>query len=287
MHQHDGRVRHFGAANGVASRFARIVFAVVCITSAAVLTAQISTIPDWIGKAAVETPSADTLIVGGAVLTTDATSTQEELPGLGHKFELLGVMVRDADPENSVGNPGGSGGGAGGNETISATMTPVSVALAFRSLPSGIRISALDNQLGLKYYFDAPRTCGGGSPRITLLLDADGDGDTDFAAHGHVNPPAYTGCITNKWRYEDLADDLPRWEVTPGGAVPGIPVFPLSSWDTLEAAVTAAFPSHKVTAGFLVDDSCSFFAAACGKAYYDLVTIENRTLEIWQDTVQK
>jgi hypothetical protein len=27
--------------------------------------------------------------------------------------------------------------------------------------------------------------------------------------------------------------------------------------------------------------------STCGKAYYDLVTIENRTLEIWQDTVKK
>jgi hypothetical protein len=41
-----------------------------------------------------------------------------------------------------------------------------------------------------------------------------------------------------------------------------------------------------VLAGLLVDDSCSFFTAACGKACYDLVTIENRTLEIWQDTVR-
>jgi len=225
-----------------------------------------------------------------AMQASDPVGSQEELPGLGHKFELLGVMVRDTDPENMVGGSGASGGGVGGNETISATMTPTSVALAFRSTTPGIKITAFTNQLGFKSYFVAPRTCGGGSPRITLLVDANGDGQFgtgDFAVHGHVNPPAYAACVTNKWRYDDLADDLPRWEVTPGGAVPSIPPFPYAPWKTLAAAVTTAFPNHKVLAGFLVDDSCSFLATTCGKAYYDLVTIENRTLEIWQDTVKK
>jgi hypothetical protein len=35
----------------------------------------------------------------------------------------------------------------------------------------------------------------------------------------------------------------------------------------------------------MVDDSCSFSAPSCGQAYYDLLTIENRTLENDQDTV--
>ena len=55
---------------------------------------------------------------------------------------------------------------------------------------------------------------------------------------------------------------------------------------TLEAAISADFPDHRVLAGFLVEDSCGFMPSTCGKAYYDLVTIENRTLEIWQDAVQ-
>ncbi len=121
---------------------------------------------------------------------------------------------------------------------------------------------------------------------MTLRVDGNGDGSVDFAAHGHVNPPVYTACVTNKWQYEDLADDSPRWEVTPSGAVPGIPVFPFTSWKAFAASVTLAFPNHRIVAGFLVEDSCSFFPAACGKAYYDLLTIENRTLEIWQDTVK-
>lgn len=258
----------------------------VAAALAAVPQAQdLISVPDWVGRVVMTGSTADVLVLNNTVLTTNNSSTQEELPGLGHKFELLGVMVRDSDPENPVGNSGGSGGGVGGNETISATMTPTTVALAFRNLPPGVKIGAFTNQLGFKYYFVAPRTCGGGSPRLTLLIDGDGDGDTDFAVHGHVDPP-YAGCVTSEWVYQDLSDLQPRWEVTPGGAVPPLPSFPFVTWDTLKAAVTAAFPNHKVLAGFLVDDSCSFLAATCGKAYYDLVTIENRTLEIWQDTVK-
>ena len=67
----------------------------------------------------------------------------------------------------------------------------------------------------------------------------------------------------------------------------GNPVFPFSPWDTLEAAITTQFPNHKILAGFLVDDSCSFHPPACGKAHYDLLTIENRTLEIHQDTIKQ
>jgi hypothetical protein len=233
--------------------------------------------------------SSTLLVFGDIIFQPDYSGTQEELPGLGHKFELFGAMRRDADPENSTGNSGASGGGVGGNETISATMTTTTIALAFRNLPPGIKIAALDNQLGLKYFF-VNRSCGGGSPRITLLVDANGDGEFnqaggDFAAHGHPNP--FAGCPSNVWVYENLTDNLGRWEVTPGGAAgPTVPVFPFVPWGILEAAVTA-FPNHKVLAGFLVEDSCSFFPAACGEAHYDLVTIENRTLEIWQDTVQK
>jgi len=182
-------------------------------------------------------------------------------------------MMGDVDPHN------------GTNETISDIMTPTNYALAYRDLPPGIKISALTDQLGFKYYFVAPRTCGGGSPRISLAIDSNGDGQADFTAHGHVDPP-YTGCLMDRWVYQDLSDDLPRWEVTPGGAVPSLPSYPYASWSAFAAAVTAAFPNHKVLSGYLVDDSCSFFAANCGKAYYDLVTIENRTLENRQDTVK-
>jgi hypothetical protein len=41
-----------------------------------------------------------------------------------------------------------------------------------------------------------------------------------------------------------------------------------------------------VLSGGVYDDSCSFDSLACGKAYYDLLTVENRTLTNKEDTVQ-
>jgi hypothetical protein len=214
-----------------------------------------------------------------------ASGAKEELPGLGHKFRLLFAMMDNQDPQNPT------------NDVISVLTTPATIGVALRDLPPGIKIAALDTQLGFKYYF-VNRSCGGGSPRVTLRVDADGDGDfdtdpptgpgdpddsPDFAAHGHPNP--FTGCPANEWVYENLTDPGLRWEVTPGGSVEGIPVFPFVSWDVLEAAVTTLFPNHQVLTGSIVDDSCSFFTASCGQAYYDLVTVENRTLENNQDTV--
>jgi len=229
-----------------------------------------------------------------AISLSSPESTQEELPGMGHKFELLGAMIDAKDPDNLT------------NDTISLTAT--TVGLAFRNLPPGIKIAALDNQLGLKYFFVGTRSCFGGSPRITLLIDANGDGkfvskqvdptSPDFAAHGHVNPPAFAACPPMQWVYENLTDSLKRWEVTPSTDVTP-PCGPIGgptscTWDELEMRVTAQYLNHKVLAGFLLDgESCAFFPPpnippefACGQAHYDLVTIENRTLENKQDTVK-
>jgi hypothetical protein len=217
-------------------------------------------------------------LANNIIALSSPESTQEELPGMGHKFELFGAMMDDVDPMNPT------------NGTVSATMTPTVVAVAFRNLPPGIKITALDTQLGLKYFFEAPRTCGAGSPRVSLLVDSDGDGSTNFVAHGHVNPPVFAACLQGEWIYENLTDNLKRWEVTPATALTpacgpvGGPT--TCTWDELEARITAQFPNHKILGGFLVEDSCSFFPATCGKAHYDLVTIENRTLENKQDTVR-
>ena len=252
-------------------------------------TLTTTTVPDWVGTLSVASSDGTALSIANQLFVPDPESTHEELPGLGHKFELFGTMARDTDPDNQYGNSGGSGGGVGGNEVISSTLLPGQLAFAYRALPPGIKIRALTNQIGFKYYFVAPKTCAAGGTRIVLFVDKDGDGDWDFSANGHVNPAFnYTACPMNKWVYEDLTDDLPRWEAT-GLAVPGLPSYPYAPWKTFVTAVTAAFPNHRVFAGFLLDgESCtSAVAVNCGKAYYDLLTLENRTLEIWQDTVKK
>ncbi len=244
------------------------------------LTAQSGTIVDW--AQLINLP----LLTNTVLALNDPPAAAEELPGLGQKFQLFFPMIEDNDPNNIT------------NDVISNVTTATDVGVAFRNFPPGIKIAALDGQINLKYYFQGTRTCGGGSPRISLLVDADGDGRFDqtagdFVAQGHVNPPSFIFCVPNQWHIEDLTDQLPRWETTPLVAMVPMSCGPIGgagtcTWNQLETSVTTTFPNHKILGGFLVDgDACSFFAGACGKAFYDLLTLENRTLENRQDAVVK
>ena len=229
-----------------------------------------ATAPDWVGN----------LLNGATLFSADGASTQEELPGMGHKFELQFAMMDDQDPDNPT------------NDVISVVTTPVFPAgtgVAIRNLPPGIKITALESQLNLKYYFPT-RSCGGGSPRIQLAIDSDGDGDFDqfdsdpddgnaFGYVGHA--PFGVGCITGAWDILDMTDHVGRWDLSQlGGGM-------TMTWDQAEAFITAAYPNHQVLTGSLADDGCAGgVATACGQAYYDLVTVENRTLENDNDTVK-
>lgn len=246
----------------------RLLIAVVVSVGLLTLTtpsayAQLNTVPAWIGQ----------LVFGPLDMTSmsDPASSQEELPGLGHKFELFYAMQDDHDPQNLT------------NDVISVLTTtayPAGIGVALRNTPPGFKIAALTNQLQLKYYFPA-RSCGGGSPRVQIAIDTDGDGDFDGNAFGYVGHAGFgAGCVTGAWDFVDMTDTvLFRWDLTQFG-------LGYHNWQTAVAAINTAFPNHKVLSGSLVDDSCSFSPASCGKAYYDLFTFENRTLEQDEDTVK-
>lgn len=233
-------------------------------SSAQAQLATATNAPDWVGK----------LALGYTELTSaDPAGAQEELPGLGHKFELYFAMQDDKDPQNPT------------NDVISVLTTnqyPAGIGVAYRNLPPGIKITALENQLSVRYYFPVPgRTCAGGSPRIQLAIDRDGDGTFDGNAFGYLgHAPFGAGCVTGDWDYIDMTDNIARWDLSQlGGGM-------AMTWAQVEAFVTSAYPHHKVLSGSLVDDSGSFSPASVGQAYYDLLTIENRTLENDQDTVK-
>jgi hypothetical protein len=142
-----------------------------------------------------------------------------------------------------------------------------------------VKIATLDNQVEFKYLL-VGRTCGAGSPRITLLVDENGDNEGDLVLDGHV-----TGfvCVTGEWRYEDLTDAVPRWDVRvlPGGVQPP-GTFPnvYAPWDAVETGVST-FPNHRVLWGKLVEDSQAFVPSNRGCAYYDVVSIGARTITDW------
>ncbi len=219
--------------------------------------------PDWLGN----------LLLANSNLAAQSNpaSSGEELPGLGHKFELLFAMNDDRDPQNLT------------NDVISVLTTPeypAGIGVAYRHTPPGFKIAALTNQLQLKYYF-VGRSCGGGSPRIQIAIDTDGDGQSNGNAFGYVGHTGFGGgCVTGVWDFVDMTDAVPfRWDLTQFG-------LGYHNWQTAVTAMTTVYPNHRVRSGSLVDDSCSFATSSCGRAYYDLFTFENRTLEQDQDTVK-
>ena len=112
------------------------VLSLVAILIASSGYAQLGGVPAWIGNLVLT--DADLFVA------SNSASTQEELPGLGHKFELLFAMTDDNDPLNPT------------NDVISVLTTtayPAGIGVALRQTPPGFKIGALTNQLQLKYYF--------------------------------------------------------------------------------------------------------------------------------------
>jgi hypothetical protein len=138
-------------------------------------------------------------------------------------------------------------------------------------------VSQVTDQVELKYFFHN-RDCQAGSPRIDLFVDTNGDGKADGTLNGYIQPQG--GCQQDKWVFDDLAnlnDSTPHW-----GSI-GLPGGPGSGYEPW-SAVVATFGNDDVVGGQLVDDSQSFSTADQGIAYYDLVSIGNRTFTSHEDT---
>ena len=227
-------------------------------------TAQISTtsgqtVPAWVGN----------LLLKNSTITADPTTTAPEAQGLGLKYELLFAMVNNQDPLNLD------------NDVISVLTTPDypgGIGVAVRNMLPNTKISTLTDQINLKYYFRV-RTCSGGSPRIQLYIDP-GDGTPPRNAFGYVGHLGFgAGCLTGTWDFVDMTDNVPaRWDLTQFGGG-------YQNWPGVVAFFNATYPNHVVLSGGLYDDSCGFDVSTCGQSYYDLLTVENRTLENRQDTV--
>jgi hypothetical protein len=198
-----------------------------------------------------------------------------EQPSEGFPFAYFGAAEDAADPDQPE---------ASDNDVAHFDTTGEEPVGMFRKLgqpgsQAGETVFGLDNQLGFKYFF-VDRTCGGGSPRIQLAIDLDGDGDSEGNLHGHVSPP-WAGCEMEEWVYENLTDDQLRWEV--GAGLPGSRPFPFFTWDEIETA----FGTASVLEGSLVEDAHAFSAPNRGDAFYDLVSIGNRTFEDHNDSAQR
>jgi hypothetical protein len=133
------------------------------------------------------------------------------------------------------------------------------------------KVAAATDQIELKYLFTGGRTnCDGGSPRVDLFIDTDGDKQIDNVLRGYVqdlgSPNGH--CTAEKWTFVDLAnrdDATPHWAIGNGNSY--LP------WSAIEAQ----FGTATILYGQLIDDAQSFNSAARGTSYFDLVSIGNRT----------
>jgi hypothetical protein len=184
----------------------------------------------------------------------------------GGKFKLFGSAKDDTDPENPY------------NEVISFDTRTTDVAGAFRKFGDHVKINELDDMVELKYYY-VGRSCGGGSTRVQLGIDRDGNGTFDGNAFGYVgDKPFGGGCVPNTWVYEDMTNGSQKWDLSQlGGSM-------TMSWDQMEAFLNTVYPNHRVVNFVLVDDSGSFVPTDKGCAYFDLVSAGPRTLTGHEDT---
>jgi hypothetical protein len=173
------------------------------------------------------------------------------------QFRLFGDMQTDTDPENPS------------NEVLSIDPEFIGdFGGVSKTLPAGTQAPEIDNQVNLKYYFVPPKTCTAGSPRVQLAIDSDGDGDFDFNAFGYVGHlPFGGGCVTGAWDFNDMTDNVGRWDLSQGGG--GMTL----TWDAMEIFLAATYPNYQILRGSVVEDGY------LGKTYYDLITIGDCTLD--------
>lgn len=220
-------------------------------------------------------------VSGGLVAMLTLGLPPVALGGHSPRFELFGTATHAKDPTDQR------------NHVIAMTVAPDDPTTpAFDNLFGVVRrdintkITALDDHLSVSYYFPSPRSCGGGSPRIQLAIDTDGNGVSNGNAFGYIgDPPNFTACDQNTWRHEDLTISVMengalslRWDLTQfGGAF-------YNTWDQVKLFFQG-FPDHRVLRGSLVDDTFPGSPAGEGVAFYDDITIGYATLYSASDTI--
>jgi hypothetical protein len=238
--------------------------------------------------------------------STRAARDGRRLKHLGMLLALLLVLA----PTASAGDDGGRDGWLLGgtaqlaqdpeNPANDVIVIRTDIAPFFGTVSRTVNVKAdkLDNMLEWKSWYDTlgtTKTCIGGSPRLQLAVDLDGNGqpngniflDTGFNGSG-------SPCAPNTWLYEDSTGGDGQFGLGPfpstgfaqpneeaecaasqlgGPGVPGAGV----TWSTCEAFL-ATFPLHLVCTVALVDDTF-FIPGMTGTAYYDIISGGRATFE--------
>lgn len=247
----------------------------------------------WVACSDRTTTPTETKMRPNAASANDVGSSGDD----GGRFLLGGTAQLAQDPENPA------------NDVI-VIRTDMAPFYGTVSRRVDVKIDRLDNQLEFKSWFQTPKTCIGGSPRLQLAIDLDGDGQPDGNAFGYFGTnPSFAGCPMQTWLYEDFTggdgitglgpimstgeptpNEELEWDLSqfvcpatiPPTLPPGTPGHPciaspgyVTNWSNVETIV-GAFPNHQVCTVALVDDT---FGAPgmTGVAYYDLFSAGRAT----------
>ena len=134
---------------------------------------------------------------------------------------------------------------------IAARKQKAAASVVTLHMPAGRTVASLGT-LSYRFYLEEGE-CIGGSPRVQVGLDLDGDGDEDGRAFGHAGatPFGLGPCGTGIWIDEVATDEDKAWEL--GALDPTAPY--TTTWSDAVARITAAHPNHQVTRILWVQDS--------------------------------
>ena len=240
------------------------------------------------------------LLVAASASWLNATGMNSSVTG----FLLAGTAQHAQDPQNRS------------NDVIKIDTTSpeeCSPAGGYQNCASGsvsrkvnVKIQQLDNMLEFKSFY-ANRSCGGGSPRIQLAIDVNGDGVADGNVFGHVESPVFSNCASVRWANDDVTDEDARWDVTQliaAGLFPALntictlPVFVGNPtvcppggfampsgyipWAVMEAGPSTLYPARVSDRG-----PCRRFPRFIpseGVAYFDVISMGRKTWYSFSDT---
>lgn len=190
-------------------------------------------------------------------LALEATWTEIVVTGLSTNEWTLGDMTWAASPGRAYGQ---------------SLLLEIDDDTAFgyvstRAIAPGTKIGDLE-ALSFAAFYETGG-CGGGSPRLQLGIDRDGDGIRDGNVFVYGGPaPSYTGCATGAWETYDLLSGA-RFDASQiGGAYSS----------TQAQADAAAGATHQIVSATLAWDSSWMSGLESSRIYFDDLTVG--TLEL-------